>query len=143
MSTSIHRLFGAAATLAVLGALVWGFVVVGGPASRRTERMDGRRLDDLRAIHAEIVSLVRDPQKKDVLKQPLPKTLAELASRARYRKISLNDPETAEPYEFRVTGDSTYVLCATFARAREATHDVFWNHGAGHHCFTIDAKDPP
>jgi hypothetical protein len=143
MRASVHRLFGAAATLAVLGAVVWGFLIVGGPLARRTERMDQRRIDDLRTIHAEIVALVRDPKHPETPKQPLPRTLEELAARARYRKISLVDPETGEPYEFRVTGPTTYVLCATFAQPRDETHDVFWNHAAGRHCFTIDVKDPP
>lgn len=143
MTASVHRVFALVATIVVAAAVAWGFVVAGGPQLRRTERMDERRLEDLRTIHAEILGLVRDPLKKDVLKQPLPKSLQELATRARQRRIPLEDPVTGAPYEYRVTGESTYVLCATFERPRDATYDVFWNHPAGRHCFTVDAKDPP
>ena len=79
-----------------------------------------------------------DSDKHDKLKQPLPKTLEEAASRAQYRRLSLKDPETGEPYGYRVTGEATYELSAKFARARASDYEVAWDHPAGEHWFRID-----
>jgi hypothetical protein len=143
MRPSIHRVFGIVATGVVLVTVVWGFTKAGAPDTRRAERMDERRLEDLQTIHGEILELVRDPDRPGALRAALPSTLAELASKATGRRISTTDPESNEAYEYRVTGTSTYVLCATFARPRDASDHVFWNHGAGRACFTLDALNPP
>jgi hypothetical protein len=57
--------------------------------------------------------------------------------------LSLKDPETGQPYTYRVTGKTTYELCATFSLERKSEQNVFWNHPAGEHCFTINVLDPP
>ena len=143
MTWSVHRTFAVAAILTVGVAVVWGFVLVGGPEAGRTEKMDARRLDDLQAIEAEVQDLVFDRDHKTTLKQPLPPSLQEVAAKARYRRLTLEDPVSGEPYEYAVTGPTTYRLCATFARERASSYQVFWNHPAGRHCFTIDALDAP
>ena len=52
-------------------------------------------------------------------------------------------PETGEPYGYTVKDDHTYELCATFSQSRAWDTEVFWNHPAGPHCFTIDVLNPP
>ncbi|MES1213197.1 MAG: hypothetical protein ABUL64_01290, partial [Singulisphaera sp.] len=112
---------------------------------RRLERFDEQRLDDLQTIVREIQLMVIDQNDKEkkTLKEPLPKTLAEAAERARDEKVNPRDPESDEPYEFTVTGETTYELCATFSRERQSDYRVFWNHPAGRQCFTINVLDPP
>ena len=104
--------------------------------------MDERRIEDLRGICREIQLIVfeDDPAR---LKRPLPVTLEEAAELARHRKLSLHDPDTGEPYGYEVVSDTTYRLAATFALPRDLDYEVFWNHPAGRHAFTIDALDPP
>jgi hypothetical protein len=129
----------------VAATIAWGFVLAGSPALRRVERFDEQRLADLRTIAQEIQLMVVDPNDrgKKKLKEPLPKTLAEAAERARSQRLNPRDPETDEPYQFTVTGESTYELCAAFSGERRSDMSVFWNHPAGAHCFTIDVLDPP
>jgi len=143
MSAGVHRAFALLATAVVVLAIVWGFVVAGSPDTRRQERLDERRLDALQDIQAEIQDLTRDPSRGGVRISKLPETLEELQKRARRRKITITDPETGAPYEYRVLDSTRYELCATFTLPRDAQWGVFWNHLAGRHCFTIDVMDPP
>jgi hypothetical protein len=143
MTLRSHAAFGVAASVAVAVALAWGFYLAGSPSTRRLERFDERRLQDLQTIAREIQRMVEDQNNKGTLKEPLPKTLEEAASRARDERLNPRDPETNEPYPFRVKDATTYELCATFARSRDSDVSVFWNHPAGRHCFTIKVLDPP
>ncbi|MEX0678399.1 MAG: hypothetical protein WD063_15070 [Pirellulales bacterium] len=143
MTPRIHAAFAVVASIVVAFAVAWGFVLVGSPATRRLERFDEQRLADLRTIAREIQGMVEDPNEKGTLKGALPKTLAEAAAKARNERVHLRDPETGEPYAYTVTNETTIELCATFARPRDSDWDVFWNHSAGRHCFTINVLDPP
>lgn len=143
MSWRFHTLFASAATLVVVATIAWGFFLVGSPSTRRLERLDEQRLDDLRTIAREIQTMVEDPNDKGTLKETLPKTLDEAAQRARVERLNLSDPETGEVYTYRATGETTYELCATFTHPRDSDASVFWNHPAGKHCFKIDVLDPP
>ena len=143
MTPQTHRWFSVAMSIVVVAAIVWGLAVVGSPATARLQRLDRQRLRDLQTIFREVQSLCRDPDIKDELKRPLPKTLDELAVIARSERINLTDPETQERYIYIVKDDTTYELCATFALERNSDVEVFWNHPAGRHCFPVDALDPP
>jgi hypothetical protein len=148
MSSRFHTAFALAASVVVVAAVAWGFILAGSPATRRLERFDDQRLRDLQTIAREIQSAVVDPavanpKDKASLKAPLPKTLEEAAKTARGERINLRDPESGEPYGYTVKNDSTYELCANFARPRDEDSGVFWNHSAGAHCFTINVLDPP
>lgn len=142
MTPQVHTLFAVVATIVVGAAVAWGFAQVGSPMTKRLERLDERRLADLRTIAGEIQALVADPEKKGHLKQPLPPTLDELAQRVRGSRLSISDPETGNPYRYTVKDQSTFELCATFARPRNSGTGLFWNHPAGEHCFTINVLDP-
>ncbi|MBK8979794.1 MAG: hypothetical protein IPM29_28180 [Planctomycetes bacterium] len=143
MTAGVHTLFGAVSATVVAGALIWGLVLTGMPHQRRVERFDEQRLSDLQHIQAEIQALCHDPERPEILKQPLPQSLAELAERARQWRIDWHDPVTDAPYGYVVTGPSTYELTATFALPRAAGRAVFWDHPAGTHTFRIDVLDPP
>ena len=143
MTPRIHAAIALVASVVVAFAVARGFVLVGSPATRRLERFDERRLQDLQTIAREIQSMVVNPNKKETLKEPLPKTLEEAAKRARNERVNPRDPETGEPYRYTVKNETTYELCATFARPRDWDSRVFWNHPAGAHCFTINVLDPP
>lgn len=143
MTARTHFAFAAAATVVVAGVVVWGFVLVGAPTSRRLERFDEQRLRDLQTIAREIQLMVEDPNEKGQLRARLPASLAEAARRARDERLNPRDPATGQPYTYTLKNETTYELCAEFARPRDWDVNVFWNHPAGRHCFTIDAADPP
>ena len=143
MSWRFHAVFAIGATVVVAIAIAWGFMIVGSPGTRRLERFDEQRLQDLQAIAREVHALVVDADKPPALKAQLPKTLEEVAERARSERIKRNDPETGEPYSYLAKDETTIELCATFTKARNSDSSVFWNHPAGRHCFTIHVLDPP
>ena len=143
MSPRTHLGFAVAASLVGVFALVWGFVLVGSPMSRRLERFDEQRLRDLQTVVREIQLLVEDQNNKGTLKNPLPTSLAQAAQRARDERVNPRDPETGAPYSYRVTSETTYEICANFALPRDSDSQVFWNHPAGEHCFSINVLDPP
>jgi hypothetical protein len=143
MTLRSHAAFAIVASVVVVFAVAWGFFLVGSPATRRLERFDERRLQDLRTIAREIQSMVEDRNKRGTLKEPLPKSLEEAAERARDERLNPRDPETNEPYRFLIKSETTYELCARFARKRDSDTRVFWNHPAGAHCFRINVLDPP
>src|SRR3989338_8098400 len=124
---SIHKLFAGIASVIVLIALVWGFVLAGSPGTERQRKFDDRRVDDLRAISQEIINIVyegkawREPDQKPT--KPIPPTLKEVAAQAQYQQLRITDPETKESYELRVTDATHYELCATFDLPREQQYD--------------------
>ena len=142
-TSKIHTVFSVASSLVVIVAVVWGVALVGSPGTARLQRFDRQRLVDLQTIFREVQSLCRDPDIKDQLKRPLPKTLDELAALARSERINLTDPETGQRYQYTVKDTTIYELCTTFSMERDSDVDVFWNHSSGSHCFTVDALDPP
>jgi len=142
MTSRTHRAFGLVATVVVVAAVAWGFWIVGSPETRRTERLDERRIQDLRAIVAEMQDLVWDDQER-VMKRELFTELSAVAAAARWRRLTLVDPETGAAYEYRILDAHRYELCATFDMARDDDHAVFWNHPAGRHCWTVDVRDAP
>ena len=138
---------GLAAALAV-SILAWGLWTVGSPQGERRRKIDERRVQELRSIERSIDRLVRGGYEERPsdgpapMRRPLPATLDEVRAQALPDRPAIIDPATSEPYGYRVTGDSTYELCATFDRAREEDDDVQWNHPAGPHCFAIDVLGP-
>jgi hypothetical protein len=143
MSPRIHTAFAVVASVVVAFTVACGFILVGSPATRRLERFDEQRLQDLQTIAREIQWIVVDSNNKGTLKEALPMTLDDAAERARDKRLNPRDPETGEPYVYALTNETTFKLCATFARPREWDSNVFWNHPAGAHCFTINVLDPP
>lgn len=142
---TLHRAYAGIASVIVLTALVWGFFVVGSPLSERARKFDERRITDLRLIHSAILDVVHAGRPNWVndlvprLQEPLPVTLEDVAASASYERLSIVDPETGAPYAYRITGESTYDLCADFRTVRDTPFDIAWNHPAGTHCFRFDA----
>lgn len=143
-----HRIFAGIASLFVIIALVWGFSVIGSPFTERARKFDDRRIDDLRSIHSVILDIVHEGRPDwmndvtPILQESLPRTLDDVSFRSRFEKLNISDPETQNPYVYKITGESTYELCAAFNLFRDEPFDVSWNHPAGEHCFRFDALKP-
>lgn len=154
------KLFVGAVTLMVTAVVVVGLYVAGSPAKERNRQLDEQRVNELQQI-ANAIDAAYDREAR------LPETLDELKAGAKeyYYVQSIVDPKTNEPYEYLVTGATTYDLCAVFddvtqqrdqygrlapapaARPME-TGAVYpgyrdWTHGAGRHCYSIDVDDRP
>ncbi len=112
-----------------------------------TRRIDAQRTGDIKVISEEVFNLTvgaawRNPATPLTLKQPLPASLDDVRVGARQRRPRIADPESGAPYEYQVMSESTFRVCATFARVRDNPGDVAWNHPAGRHCFEFDALNP-
>ena len=144
MSHRVHLVFAVLAVFLVCVAVAWGFVVVGSPAAQRLRKLDERRIDDLKTVQSEITNIVYEgtrSQRGEAPAKPLPRTLDDVAQRARVRRVSRGDPATGEPYEYRVIDETHFELCATFALPRDQAQDVAWNHPSGRHCFLFDVAN--
>jgi hypothetical protein len=122
--------------VAVLAVVIVGVTLLDSPAQERLRRLDERRVDDLRSISAELdFYWTREGT--------LPSSLEDLANEPGVF-IELYDPETGQPYEYRVVSSNTYELCAEFARdtaeGQGRPYRDYWPHGQGRHCFELKAQ---
>lgn len=131
----------AGVVVAVLAAVVAAFLVLESPAEMRRRSLDQQRVSDLRAI-SDVIDAYWTQEKT------LPPDLAALDGWQGF-SAPPTDPVTDVPYRYRVTGDATYELCATFAtetsdrdpgRRIWVAPDKFWRHPAGDHCFELEAE---
>ncbi len=99
------------AFVVILLSLIGGFFIIGLPASQRDVRDDATRSSNLQSMQWDIVSHYQRtgalPTDTDALVDPLYPD----------NKMYYNDPESGDPYEYRVIASSTPVfeLCAEFA----------------------------
>lgn len=139
--------FGVASLLIVIG----GFLIIGSPAQARALREDQERVSDLQSIQYEIINYWQQ-------KEELPETLDQLNDPLSWYELPL-DPNGSS-YEYSVTGENDFSLCATFAlptpaheasRAKDLyfqeglSENQYFDHQAGRQCFdrTIDPERFP
>ncbi|OGZ41890.1 MAG: hypothetical protein A3C80_04290 [Candidatus Ryanbacteria bacterium RIFCSPHIGHO2_02_FULL_45_43] len=135
----------------VVLALVAGFFVAGSPQSERLRRFDSERVGDLQNLQFQIVEYWQT-------KRTLPASLDALSDDI-IGFVPPVDPQSGELYEYKVTGDLSFELCAVFNTESEgvmqekslAIRDPYavesnWEHKSGRVCFnrTIDPdRFPP
>lgn len=135
---SIGRWLMIAAGLVVVATVLAAVAVMGLPSKQREIRLDERRVGDLERITTAIESHAER-------RGALPPDLATLA-RQPGRRLSLTDPVVGSAYEYAVTGDRTYRLCAVFTTdtARQPQTavriDDEWLHATGRQCFDRKLK---
>lgn len=133
-----------------LASVVAGFFIVGTPWEARLYRYDDEKVGNLQAIQSQIIYYWQS-------KQALPQELDELNDSISGFMVP-TDPQTSAGYEYRVTGDHSFALCATFnAQAQGTAYRTGnlsrpvapvgkgvapdnWYHEAGSYCYerTID-----
>lgn len=123
-------------TALVVVAIVAGLYMSGSPMGARQIRLDERRIEALQRVRT-VVEQFHDGN------DSLP-ALAEIMTRSGEDSTWFRDVETGIPYEYQILSDSTYQLCAEFARSsRDGTRywEPSWNHPAGRHCFDFKIRD--
>jgi len=137
------------AGVAVLGVvtIVAGFLILGTPQQARLMRMDENKVQDLQMIQSQIVNYWQ-------AKQALPQSLDDLNDSISGFSAP-NDPETNQPYHYKVNGTNSFSLCADFNGTSHNMDYSYakpygglqenWSHTAGHICFdrTIDPTRYP
>lgn len=119
----------------VLGSIVWGFAVLGSPATQRLYKYDEQKVNDLMSINNEVANYYSTKGK-------LPNSLTDISSQ--YYIVAV-DSQTEKPYEYAKTGNTTYDLCAEFNKESNVTDSqikpvlygsITWTHSAGKYCFS-------
>lgn len=90
--------------VAIVVSIIFGFSLFGSPAHQRDLRFDEQRVGDLQSIQYSVVNYWQQ-------KRQLPAKLDELAALSYGNP---KDPDTGTQYEYSVTGDLSFTLCATF-----------------------------
>ena len=121
----------------VVTAIVIGVLLLDSPAQERLNRLDDRRVSDLRELSFAVdVYWTR--------KGRLPSSLEELSIEERIVR-ELADPTTGDAYEYRAVDEDTYELCAVFEGDtamddRDYLYESLWFHGPGRQCFELNAQ---
>ncbi|MEK7649969.1 MAG: DUF5671 domain-containing protein [Patescibacteria group bacterium] len=144
------RVFVIGTVAIVVLSIIFGFYVAGSPQSERLRRLDMERVSDLYVVQNQLVEYWR-------AKNALPSALNDLVDDINVTMLPI-DPVTSESYEYRVTGERTFELCAVFQAEDIKGSDVSsiaypydqygesFAHGIGRTCFerTIDPdRFPP
>ena len=124
-----------AATVIVIATLAAALWVMESPSMQRDRRLDQRRIDDLQQIEMMLRNRFEESGR-------LPPDLATLAARPGI-DLALADPETGQPYGYRIEGPMRFALCADFrtdtatrrAGVRRMPIPIDWAHGVGNTCF--------
>lgn len=123
----------------ILSLLFLGMVLIKSPSEMKLVRMDERRIADLHRI-GNLINRYYQNNKK------LPEKLKQLApSNEHY--LPLLDPETEEPYKYRVLDSRDYEVCATFSTSnldqrtsvdRYIDGEIYdMRHGLGTDCLSV------
>jgi hypothetical protein len=134
-----RKLLATVVAAAVVIASIVGLYLAGSPAEARLLRLDDRRVDDLRSISWSLAEYRQGRGRLPPTLDSLPMAIGDAPR--------LRDPATERPYTYEVTGDSSYILCAEFARPspseRDGGYDAAWRHRPGHFCFPLTATARP
>lgn len=107
----LPRIYGALATILVIGSIVAGFLIVGSPAKARMVQFDVQKISDLQSMQWQIVNYWQR-------KQALPTTISDLNDPIGGYQVP-KDRQTGENYLYEKTGNLSYKVCATFNLDRD------------------------
>ena len=127
-------------SVVVVASVVAGLIVVGSPTQERKRKLDTRRVTDLQALagaldtywtrHGALPGDIHAVE-EEVLLQPL------------------TDPESGAAYTYRMTGEQSFELCASFhtdatdaspVRPKPTSRFGTWAHGQGVCCFALSVN---
>ncbi len=120
---TIWRIF---ALVLVIGSIAIGFLVLGSPKTQRLYKYDNQKINDLTSIRYSIENYVYS-------NNMLPTKLEDMTDYS--YGVTYEDPQTKEKYEYIITGENTYQLCAVFNKATSVQSKYSWNHTEGRNCF--------
>ena len=127
--------------IVVLATLLWGFTIVGSPATQRARKMDQTRVEYLVSIQHQLQSYFYTYGK-------LPDSLPVQSSVFDSYSFTLPvDPTTRQPFEYYKKSETEYELCATFEASGLVVDgksvgmyyggidSEYWQHDKGRKCF--------
>lgn len=131
MRVSASTLFVTLSSIAVGIVVIAGIAAIGGPGKARAQSLDQQRLDSLRQLAGATDRYYAE-------RGALPASLALLAAAEDGIAPSiLHDPQSGQPYGYRIVGPTRFELCASFAWASQEDEAIRWRHPTGAHCFSV------
>jgi len=136
---AVSKMVGWGVIIATLAVIVGGFVIMGSPLAQREIRFDQQEIQDLFVIQNQTVNYWQQ-------NGTLPATLSKLESPITGFSVP-RAPEGREEYEYRITGNLAFELCATFAHNSDKYGysepyspygiggNESWDHTSGQVCF--------
>lgn len=126
-------------TMIILAAIITGFFFIGSPSEQRLRRIDEQKIQSLQTIQIDIETYWYSNKK-------LPRALTELKG-TKYTSNGLTDPQTNKAYEYKLTDEKHYQLCAEFNLASyswdfsrkyaQTLPENSWGHSSGKYCFDL------
>lgn len=128
----------------VITAIVLGFINAGNPFQIRSGKFDATRISNIQSLSSSIDNYYSSNRK-------FPGSLDELMQSPGARSYSSGkeidkDPETNKQFEFSVTGQYTYKICADFNEDQPKNQENFYNYNKdlqykkGHQCFDLTLR---
>lgn len=133
---TVNRIAAWGSAAVVAAAVIVGLWLAGSPPTLRLERLDEKRVADLKVI----AGVINDYWKTH---GALPASLTDVVDGLRLSSVP-TDPVTEAPYRYSAAPPNRFDLCADFALAsRPEDGDDFWRHQADRHCYTFEALAAP
>lgn len=128
--SSVSKIFFSLIIVIALATIVGSFFLIDSPQKARLLRYDETRVNDL----SQLAGMIDNDYYQT-------KSLPQDLSAAKYGGI--NDPVSAQNYEYKIVGPDAYQLCADFAlpapdsgeRFASPYADDWYYHAAGYQCF--------
>lgn len=105
VSSPLPKIMGIVSLLIIIASFIGTFFIIEPPAEARKKAFDQTRVNNLQEIKYAIDDYYREYQQ-------LPASLTDLAASRGYIKIT--DPKTGQPFEYQISSNDSYQLCAEF-----------------------------
>lgn len=144
VARSTFQYFGRGVTALVVLGIVLGFFVGGSPTTERN-----RSFDQTRAEHLSGLANCIEQYASNYGVVPTSLLSLRQSSQYSYCTMSMQDPETGKPYDYRVVTSSRaegaslvgeFELCAVFELPSQGTGSVWDEHNTGQNCDTVTAQ---
>ncbi len=128
MTGRSQRAWAIGVTLVVVAVVIAGLRKTGSPAEARLKLLDKARVSDLQRL-ADKVAVYQ--AKSGRLPLALDSVRVQSGDTSGY-----HDPVTSIPYDYRISDDTSFDLCATFDGTAPGEYEMDnWDHQSGHQCF--------
>jgi hypothetical protein len=132
-NSPLPRIFGLVSLALIVGSFIGTFFIIESPMTSRLRAFDQTRVYNLSEVKYAIDDYYREYGK-------LPADLKEL--NVTRGNLPMNDPKTGQSYQYEISGNESYKLCADFDSANKGDQADYsypgnneFLHDAGHVCF--------
>ena len=134
-----RKIWALVSLIIIIASIVWGFVVLGSPWTRRQINYDMEKITALQNISSSVQGYYNNEGK-------LPQTVSDIISFSGASDyLNFTDGQTGKKYEYIKIGNTTFSVCADFNKKSTQEnltqpYDVpgivnLTTHPAGHYCF--------